>query len=368
VTSQGVNPLPVISPVLLNGSGKLNYQGTKFVCTGEYDPVIGNFLGFQLYDFNAATGQISNPVNIPFQTSGDVLQYFEFTFDGNYLYAGGPYSFYHFDLSSGNPNLIAASGTELFIGNSSNPHIAPQMGPDSNLYYVVANTTSGLGPNTLYKIENPSNPASLIGPISALPANVTPSIGLPQWIALISDEIITGNNVISLTGDNCFQSAQTFSFSGTSAVVSITWNFGDPTSGVNNSSSDLYPSHQFSEIGTYQITAIVEFDCYVDTLTQNITLFNCTDTITPPPAFEFPNIFTPNNDGINDFFEIDNLPENTEVIILNRWGNVVFSSENYQNNWDGKDDSGRTLVDGVYTYKFKMESGTIGHGLVHLIK
>ena len=283
VTSLGVNPLPVLSPVLLNASGKLNYQGTKFVCTGEYDPAIGNFLGFQLYDFNAATGQISNPVNIPFQTSGDVLQYFEFTFDGNYLYAGGPYSLYHFDLSSGNPNLIAASGTELFIGNSSNPHFGPQMGPDSNLYYVVANTTSGLGPNTLYKIENPSNPASLIGPISALPANVTPSIGLPQWIA-------------------------------------------------------------FSN------------------------LFNCTDTTTPPPAFEFPNVFTPNNDGINDLFKIDNLPQNTEVVILNRWGNVVYSSENYQNNWDGKDNSGTVLVEGVYTYKFTTESGKIGHGFLHLIR
>jgi flagellar hook assembly protein FlgD len=56
------------------------------------------------------------------------------------------------------------------------------------------------------------------------------------------------------------------------------------------------------------------------------------------------------------------------VIILNRWGNVVFSSSNYQNNWDGKDTFGKELADGVYTYKFKMGSGTIGHGFVHLIK
>ncbi len=173
--------------------------------------------------------------------------------------------------------------------------------------------------------------------------------------------------MISLTGDNCFQSAQTFSFNGTSSVVSVTWNFGDPSSGANNSSSDLNPSHQFSEIGTYQITAIV-FDCYIDTLTQNITLFNCTDTITPIPAFEFPNIFTPNNDGINDLFNIDNLPQSTEVVILNRWGNVVFSSENYQNDWDGKDTSGKELADGVYTYKFTTETGEIGHGFVHLVR
>jgi len=65
---------------------------------------------------------------------------------------------------------------------------------------------------------------------------------------------------------------------------------------------------------------------------------------------------------------VENLPENTEVIILNRWRNVVFSSENYQNNWDGKDKSGKELTDGVYTYKFTSEAGTIVHGFVHLVR
>ena len=81
-----------------------------------------------------------------------------------------------------------------------------------------------------------------------------------------------------------------------------------------------------------------------------------------------PNVITPNSDGQNDLFEIENLPENTELIILNRWGNVVFSSANYQNNWDGKDNLGRALVDGVYTYKFTTGTGTIGHGFLHLVR
>jgi gliding motility-associated-like protein len=84
--------------------------------------------------------------------------------------------------------------------------------------------------------------------------------------------------------------------------------------------------------------------------------------------FSFPNVITPNSDGINDLFEIENLPENTELIILNRWGNVVFSTTNYQNNWDGKNALGNELADGVYTYKFTIETGTIGHGFVHLIR
>jgi len=82
----------------------------------------------------------------------------------------------------------------------------------------------------------------------------------------------------------------------------------------------------------------------------------------------FPNVFSPNDDGTNDLFSIESLPENTEVLILNRWGNIVFSSTNYQNNWNGKDNSGKELLDGVYTYKFKTQSGQIGHGFVHLVR
>jgi gliding motility-associated-like protein len=84
--------------------------------------------------------------------------------------------------------------------------------------------------------------------------------------------------------------------------------------------------------------------------------------------FIIPNVITPNADAINDRFEIENLPENTEVIILNRWGSVVFSSANYLNNWDGKDTLGKELLPGVYTYKYKTQKGEVGHGFVHLVR
>jgi gliding motility-associated-like protein len=82
--------------------------------------------------------------------------------------------------------------------------------------------------------------------------------------------------------------------------------------------------------------------------------------------FTIPNVITPNSDGLNDLFEIENLPENTELIILNRWGNAVFSSSNYQNNWDGKNTLGKDLVDGVYYYKIKTMVGKVSHGFIHL--
>jgi gliding motility-associated-like protein len=84
--------------------------------------------------------------------------------------------------------------------------------------------------------------------------------------------------------------------------------------------------------------------------------------------FIIPNVITPNSDATNDRFEIQNLPANTEVIILNRWGNIVFSSANYQNNWDGKDPAGKELLAGVYTYKYKTQKSLTGHGFVHLVR
>ena len=81
-----------------------------------------------------------------------------------------------------------------------------------------------------------------------------------------------------------------------------------------------------------------------------------------------PNIITPNLDGVNEFFEIQNLPENTEIIIFNRWGSLVFSSTNYQNNWNGKNSSGKDLEDGVYYYVIKTMLGKIDQGFFHLLR
>lgn len=49
-----------------------------------------------------------------------------------------------------------------------------------------------------------------------------------------------------------------------------------------------------------------------------------------------PNIFTPNNDGINEYFKIKGIDNaQWKLFIFNRWGNLVFFSDDYQNNWDG---------------------------------
>ena len=68
--------------------------------------------------------------------------------------------------------------------------------------------------------------------------------------------------------------------------------------------------------------------------------------------------FSPNNDGVNDFFTINNIenfPQNS-LEVFNRWGNRVYRQENYQNDWGGTFDN-LILPDGVYFYLLKINNG-----------
>ena len=94
-----------------------------------------------------------------------------------------------------------------------------------------------------------------------------------------------------------------------------------------------------------------------------------------------PNVITMNGDDINDEFIIRNIEDYDRVHlqVFNRWGNLVFESEDYQNDWKGLDASGRELEGGVYTYVVTPESEKYiyddqdktrytAHGFVHIIK
>ena len=207
------------------------------------------------------------------------------------------------------------------------------------------------------RLDEISNPNSLgLGCAYANNAvslgSATCQLGLPAQVPL--GEFAAGSTITFLP-DSCLQSSISFSISTASLINQINWNFGDPTSGANNSSSNLNPSHLFSGIGTYQITAIVEFDCYTDTVTQNITLFNCADTITPITdtcQLYVPNVFTPNNDELNDGVNpVTNcIYEDYQFLIFNRWGQLVFKTSNQAEKWDGTID-GSDCTDGVYVYR-----------------
>jgi gliding motility-associated-like protein len=77
-----------------------------------------------------------------------------------------------------------------------------------------------------------------------------------------------------------------------------------------------------------------------------------------------PNIFTPNDDGSNDVFFIRNLPTpGAKLIVTNRWGKQVFSSDDYQNDWTAEG-----VADGIYYYKLLGTNSEMVTGWVEVLR
>lgn len=74
---------------------------------------------------------------------------------------------------------------------------------------------------------------------------------------------------------------------------------------------------------------------------------------------DIPNIFTPNSDGINDYFVIKNIEKcnSNHLVIKDRNGRTIFEKLNYQNDWDG-----HNVADGVYFFflKYNANNNNLG--------
>lgn len=136
----------------------------------------------------------------------------------------------------------------------------------------------------------------------------------------------------------------TFSFDNKSIdsiqIIEWFWNFGDTTY-----STDAAPEKVFDMVRSY--------DIWLRYTTDN----ECVDSV--KISFEvkdvkltIPNIFTPNGDFINEFFQVTDLDKfiSNEIQIFNRWGKKVYETENYRGDWNGEN-----LPDGVYFYVIKAQ-------------
>ena len=125
------------------------------------------------------------------------------------------------------------------------------------------------------------------------------------------------------------------------------WNFGDGTS----NDSIFSPEHTFPEnAGTYLVSLEVsnELGC-LDSISQSIVIEH-------DPVVFIPNAFTPDEDGLNNEFTAV-FPENMklasfEMYIYDRWGELVFYSQNPKEGWDASL-AGFDAPDGVYSYLVK---------------
>ena len=134
---------------------------------------------------------------------------------------------------------------------------------------------------------------------------------------------------------------------------SYTTNFEEVETNGNQQIEMLYRD---IPAGRYQVEVRDAMGCVLD-LTARVPL---------DQDLFIPNVFTPNADGSNDVFFIRNLPQESDanqLTITNRWGKLVFTSDNYQNNWDGTN-----AADGIYFYRLQISNNQAVTGWVEIIR
>ena len=80
-------------------------------------------------------------------------------------------------------------------------------------------------------------------------------------------------------------------------------------------------------------------------------------------------VFTPNGDGINDKMVIKNIDliQPCKLGVYNRWGDELYSTKDYQNNWNGTY-KGKSLPEGSYYYVLETKEGKVYKGAVNILR
>lgn len=314
VTEEGVTTAPVVSAVgivygeLMGidyacGQIKASPDGSKIAAS-----IPGVFLGIdrgvEVYDFDNATGIISNPI---FLEAEGCMYTIEFSPNSQYLYAvDSVFAFLLFtdpvikqyNITAGDAAAVEASlqivadltGSLFTVSNI-------QLAPDGRIY--IANM---VGTSSLNVIKTPNNQGAFAGFQTnyVFLGDGAHAIGLPTFNQTYFESGL-------LSEGNCTNQPVTFSTIRIPDITSITWNFGDPDSGESNISSE--PSHFFSAPGTYTVTAEITSNNGTQTATIEVEIIPGPEAVIPVEALR---TLCAGPDG-NAEFDLTSL----EVAILN---------------------------------------------------
>jgi len=343
-----------------------------------YNPAIITYGGFEnihpdLAQGNFTISHISGQLSmvyyssIPLSVGADTLVFFRFTpIEGhtlldwnlllsNYFYDGVPVSSI---FDSGSISVLPRI-------NISMVQIPEEVCPGSFDASIIATVSGGTPPYVYQWIGSPIQVLS-DSIASNLAADGSYTLRITDSKGCVYDTIVTVKtrklNEIEITAspDTVFISNPTVVFTAENLsdpfITNYLWRFGDGDS-VNTPLATIphiyFNAKEFAEEGgqeyTVTLTVTNEFGCDT-TLTYTIPLREA-------PIF-VPNVFTPNGDGANDFFKIVRDDDRTKIItneylsldlvVFNRWGRKMFSSNNYKSDWDGGN-----APDGVYFYVLK---------------
>jgi gliding motility-associated-like protein len=170
---------------------------------------------------------------------------------------------------------------------------------------------------------------------------------LPQTEINLPPDISTTNNNINFTSTSLH-----------GPITSYFWQFGDISDLSKDTSTFATPSHVYDSNNPGAYTVFL----------QTTNEYGCTEVtsrtfdIAEEFSFYIPNTFTPNGDGLNEFFHPKGVgfrEKGFTMDIFDRWGTRVYSTTEYGKGWDGTV-KGNPAADGVYIYKIRV--ATLGSG------
>lgn len=247
ITTKGLEPMPVISYAGLVHSGftfnthgylKASALGNKLAVAIGTDGVC------QLFDFDNNTGLISNPITI----SGLLYAYgVEFSPDGSKLYISRRYhpDVYQYDIS--NPNQQAILNSLVILPTAYNMG-ALQLASDGKIYgskynysLDVINNPDAKGTDANYQ----ANAVDLGGRVG--------SLGLPTFVQSFF------NTIAFNYANTCKGQSTTFTLIDDTEVLEVLWNFGDPSTGGANISTERTPTYTYQKAGTYFVKLTITY-------------------------------------------------------------------------------------------------------------
>ncbi len=336
VTGAGVNTVPVVSPTSFSVDNYRNIRGNMKISPNGKKLAIAHAFFFPeqtgylyLYDFNDETGVVQNP-----DLLGDNITYYgvEFSSNSSKLYASGKLftadnSLSNIQVQQFDVNAVNVANTRYVVHNYPQSQVTPSLGGSLQIGFDkrVYHSLPGL---TLSTINTPN----LSGPLCdfdlasiSLGTNFA-RFGLPSYVQTYFESIATIENL-------CFGQATTFTVEANPDIVSISWDFGDTASGANNTSTQLSPSHTFTNTGIYIVTANVVFSNEPDRTFIEVVEINEVPNIAPSFTLEQCDVDSNPNDGITIF----NLQDAVSLIQQNGGNDdieVLFyeSLNNAQNN------------------------------------
>ncbi len=133
-------------------------------------------------------------------------------------------------------------------------------------------------------------------------------------------------------------------------AIDLTVEYGTSPYIYNWSNNEITEDLENLDGGSYVVTITDVYNCQItDTLVVNVKNIEC---------IHIYNVFSPNGDGVNDTWDIDNiyLYPNVEINVFNQWGNKVFESTGYDKPWDGTY-NGKILPAATYYYTLDLKNG-----------